>query len=75
MPMNPAFKLRGLGPRVGVEEPVGVERDARLGQTLPKRFGLCPQEQAILRDGMRMLGESVRRLVDTHHPLIRVFFG
>ena len=40
-----------------------------------KRLGLCTQEQAILRDGMRMPGESVRRLVDTHHPLIRVLFG
>ena len=75
MPVDPAFELRGLRPGVGVEKPVGVYRDARLGQTPPKRFSLCPKEQAIPRDGMRMLGESVCRLVDTHYPLIRVFFG
>ena len=50
-------------------------RDARLGQTPPKRFSLCSKEQAIPRDGMRMFGESMCRLVDTHYPLVRVFFG
>ena len=40
MPMDASFKLRGLGPGVGVEQPMAVQCDAGFYKAKPKGFGL-----------------------------------
>ena len=40
MPMDAPFELGGLGPGVGVKQPMAVQRDAGFYKAKPKRLGL-----------------------------------
>lgn len=44
MPMDALFELRGLGPGVGVQEPMTVQFDAGLCKAKPKWLGFCAKQ-------------------------------
>ena len=44
MPMDAFFELRGLGPGVGVQEPMAVQCDASLYKAEPKWLGFCVKQ-------------------------------
>ena len=73
MPMNASFELRGLGPGVGIQQPMAVQRDAGLHKAKPKRLGFRAKQQIILRVGL-MFSQPMSGLIDTDHQCIRVCY-
>ena len=41
VPVDAPFELRSLGPGVGIEQPMAVQRDAGFHKAKPKRLGFC----------------------------------
>ena len=70
MPMDAFFELRGLGPRVGVQEPMAVQFDAGLYKAKPKWLGFCAKQQVILRSRSLMFCQPMSGLIDTDHQRI-----
>ena len=74
MSMNAPFELTGLGPGVGIEQPMAVQFDAAFCKAKPKRLGFSAKQQIILPVTGLMFCQSMSGLIDTDHQCIRVCF-
>ena len=48
MAMHASLELTRFGPWVGVQQPMALQRDAGLCETLPKWLGFSLQQQVII---------------------------
>ena len=68
--MNAPFELGGLGPGVGIEQPMAVQRDAGFHKAKPERLGFCAKQQVVPRSDGPMLCQPMSGLIDTDYQSI-----